>query len=376
MDNYFDIINNFINTKYINNFPIEIHDKIKYLFNDGKKIRPILSLCFGSIENGNDYGNENEIILNLYVSIELIHCLSLIIDDLPEMDNDFERRSKKAFHIKYGNEYTNFFIYYMLNKLFIILNNGLDNGLDKEIIELNIRYARDIMYLFKLNVNNLIDGQYIDMEFNKQLTNISSNSGENSKNHFSIYSSNIDSLYEIIIEVIFSFLEDINIDTNIDNNLTTLEIIDTRIYENIILSLKKTGALFALSTNIGYLLQLWMRKIDYTDTELDKTNSIVDSADVADNIFDIVSVWGYMFGYVFQISDDILDYEKDKEQNKPNICIILGKDNTIILFNNCCQWLRNILKTINEKSLQLWKIFYIDIDTINQIIDIIDKRIL
>jgi geranylgeranyl pyrophosphate synthase len=261
MEKNFDIINNFINTKYINNFPIEIHDKIKYLFNDGKKIRPILSLCFFGIENG----IENEIILNLCISIELIHCLSLIIDDLPEMDNDLERRCKKTFHIKYGNEYTNFFIYYMLNKLFIILNNGLDNGLDKEIFELNIRYARDIMYLFKLNVNNLIDGQYIDMEFNKQLTNISSNSGENSKNHFSIYSSNIDSLYEIVIEVIFSFLEDINIDTNIDTNLSTPEIIDTRIYENIILSLKKTGSLFALSTNIGYLLQLWYRKIDYTD---------------------------------------------------------------------------------------------------------------
>ena len=236
------------------------------------------------------------------------------------------------------------------------------------------------MYLFKVNLNNLIDGQYIDMEFNNKPTNV--NSGENLQNHFSIYSSNIDSLYEIVIEVIFSFLEDINIDIDIDidTNQSAPEIIDTRIYENIILSLKKTGALFALSTNIGYLLQLWMRKIDYT--ELDKTNRVVDIADVADivdiadNIFDIVSVWGYMFGYVFQISDDILDYEKDKEQNKPNICIILGKENTIILFNNCCQWLRNILKIINEKSLQLWKIFNIDIDTINQIINKIEKRIL
>ena len=364
MEKYFDIINNFINTKYINNFPIEIHDKIKYLFNDGKRIRPILSLCFCSIENE----NTSEIILNVSISIELIHCLSLVIDDLPEMDNDFIRREKDAFHIKYGQEYTNFFIYYMLNKLFMILGNGLgDSGCD--INELNIKYARDIMHLFKVNLNNLIDGQYIDMEFNKQITMAQASNT----------CSNIDILYEIVIEVIFSFLEDIDIDMD-PLTQDKQEMLDRKIYENIILNLKKTGTLFALSTNIGYLLQLWNRKIDRHSTinsnsgAGDSVNGIV--VDSIDNIFDIVAIWGYMFGYIFQISDDILDYEKDKDENKPNICVILGKENTIILFNNCCNWLRNLLKTINENSLRCWETFYIDIETINKLIDKIENRIL
>lgn len=380
MEKYFDIINNFINTKYINNFPIEIHDKIKYLFNDGKRIRPILSLCFCSIENE----NASEIILNISISIELIHCLSLVIDDLPEMDNDFIRREKDAFHIKYGKEYTNFFIYYMLNKLFMILGDGLGDGLDDgldnglgdpgyNINELNIKYARDIMHLFKVNLNNLIDGQYIDMEFNKQITMAQASNT----------CSNIDILYEIVIEVIFSFLEDMDIDMHIDMDPLTQdkqEMLDRKIYENIILNLKKTGTLFALSTNTGYLLQLWNRKIDRHSTinsnsgAGDSVNGIV--VDSIDNIFDIVVIWGYMFGYIFQISDDILDYEKDKGENKPNICIILGKENTIILFNNCCNWVRNLLKTITENSLRCWGTFYIDIETINQLIYKIEHRIL
>ena len=398
MEKYFNIINNFINTKYINNFPIEIHEKIKYLFNDGKRIRPILSLCFCSIENE----NPSEIILNLCISIEIIHCLSLVIDDLPEMDNDFIRRGKDAFHIKYGQEYTNFFIYYILNKLFMILNNGLDDGLGNglngglgdglggsgcNINELNIKYARDIMHLFKVNLNNLIDGQYIDMEFNKQIT----------ETQASNTCCNIDILYEIVIEVIFSFLEDIDIDMDIELLVQDKQnILDRKIYENIILNLKKTGTLFALSINIGYLLQLWNRKIDRHSSKNKYTNivgtiSIEDSVagdsvagdsvngiavDSIDNIFDIVAIWGYMFGYIFQISDDILDYEKDKGENKPNICVILGKENTIILFNHCCNWLRNLLKTINENSLRCWKTFFIDIETINQLIYKIENRIL
>ena len=382
MEKNFDIINNFINTKYINNFPIEIHDKIKYLFNDGKRIRPILSLCFCSIENE----NASEIILNLCISIELIHCLSLVIDDLPEMDNDFIRRGKETFHRKYGNEYTNFFIYYMLNKLFMILNNGLDDNFSNrmsDINELNINYARDIIHLFKVNLNNLIDGQYIDMESNKQITTAQGS------NNFGNTCCNIDILYEIVIEVIFSFLEDMDIDLDMDP--LTQEMLDRKIYENIILNLKKTGTLFALSTNIGYLLQLWNRKIDRHSSKINSNNSVGDSVagdsiagdcvngiavDSIDNIFDIVAIWGYMFGYIFQISDDILDYEKDKGENKPNICVILGKENTIILFNNCCNWVRNLLKTINENSLRCWVTFYIDMETINQLIDKIQNRIL
>jgi len=68
MEIYSNILNDFINTTYINNFPIDLQDKIKYLFNDGKKIRPILCLCFSGIskfDNNIENNIENNILINL-----------------------------------------------------------------------------------------------------------------------------------------------------------------------------------------------------------------------------------------------------------------------------------------------------------------------
>ena len=58
--------------------------------------------------------------------IELVHNLSLIIDDLPEMDDELERRGKPCFHIIYGIQKTNFFLYYMFSKLSSNITNFLE----------------------------------------------------------------------------------------------------------------------------------------------------------------------------------------------------------------------------------------------------------
>ena len=113
MDLYFNEIENFIMNKYIKEFPEEIQDKVIYLLQDGKRLRPILSLIFSCCENCID--SKRNIIYIITSLIEVIHCLSLVLDDLPEMDNDSYRRGKEAFHIKYGADFTNFFIYYMFN---------------------------------------------------------------------------------------------------------------------------------------------------------------------------------------------------------------------------------------------------------------------
>jgi geranylgeranyl pyrophosphate synthase len=446
MEQYHKIINNFIDNTYINEFPPELHDKLKYLFDDGKRIRPILCLIFTNINKlegegegelkrewkGKEKGEEyiNNIILTLCVSIELMHCLSLVIDDLPEIDNDDTRRGKPAFHIKYGREYTNFFIYYVLNKLFTILNNTLYNdsmfqngNLLQNDIDINIKYVNDILYLFKFNLNNLIDGQYLDLLIDNRAINML-NASNTAKVNNRIYPNlnNISDLYDIIIQIIFYLIDDMEIDIADD-------IFYEHIFANTILNIKKTGTLFALSNSVGYILQLYTNKINYIGKEIIKHtkgnlntiqfvrdfNTFSSDSDISNDtdtnttptptptptpnptpnpinnstnantrlqfnnnvlsIFNIVAVWGYILGYMFQISDDILDYESDMERNKPNICIIMGKDNTIVFFNNGCKWLKNVIKIINENSIEIWKNFNIDIDTITQIIDKIHSRI-
>ena len=64
----------------------------------GKRLRPIFVLEISKIF-GVDYNNAKRVAS----SIELIHCYSLVHDDLPAMDNDFTRRGNPTCHIKYDD---------------------------------------------------------------------------------------------------------------------------------------------------------------------------------------------------------------------------------------------------------------------------------
>ena len=449
MELYYNRITDFINTQYITEYPINIHNKLLYILNDGKKIRSILYLCFASLEEHTsscldttpDYINishnvsldtiQTNIIMYLCVSIELIHCVSLIIDDLPELDNDNIRRGKQSFHIKYGIEYTHFFIYYILNKIFIILNNKLDtlinsikqiNNCDNNTCDNNTyiniykQYTKYIIDIFKFNINNLIDGQYLDLEYTKlTLTNTQT-----------INSKNNNTLYNIIIKIIYKCLDTSESSDASDTSDTSDTSESSEIYKNILLNLKKTGTLFALTSSISYIGNLFFNNINninnllkiiqymqkskiihtqpdtqpvtqpdtqpdtqtqtntnnsdsdsdsYSDSYSDNNNNI-DNIDNIDNIVIYVEIWGYILGYIFQISDDILDCDADKCNNKPNICNILGINKSIILFNNCCKWLENNIIIINNKTNDILKSnTHINIKTIMHIIDTIKKRV-
>lgn len=76
----------------------EVMQAMEYsLLSPGKRIRPILAIEFCKMCGG-DYENFYEIVC----CIELIHCFSLIHDDLPCMDDDDFRRGKPSCHKKFG----------------------------------------------------------------------------------------------------------------------------------------------------------------------------------------------------------------------------------------------------------------------------------
>jgi geranylgeranyl diphosphate synthase type II len=65
----------------------------------GKRIRPILCLAACEMFGGND-----SIAMPTAVSLEMIHTMSLIHDDLPSMDNDDLRRGKPTNHVLFGED--------------------------------------------------------------------------------------------------------------------------------------------------------------------------------------------------------------------------------------------------------------------------------
>jgi geranylgeranyl diphosphate synthase, type II len=63
----------------------------------GKRIRPILALCVARLLR-----SEGRLSLKGAAAVELLHCASLVIDDLPCMDNSSTRRDGPALHASYG----------------------------------------------------------------------------------------------------------------------------------------------------------------------------------------------------------------------------------------------------------------------------------
>jgi geranylgeranyl diphosphate synthase type II len=75
-----------------------LHQAVCYsVLDGGKRFRPILTLTVGAL-----FGAKRTVLLPFACAIELIHCYSLIHDDLPALDNDDLRRGKPSCHKRFG----------------------------------------------------------------------------------------------------------------------------------------------------------------------------------------------------------------------------------------------------------------------------------
>ena len=392
MQYYFTEIENYIMKTQILEYPEDIQDKVIYSLQDGKRLRPILCIIFSGLENNNleslekykekklfhsieiniSNDEKKKIIYSVAAFIEHIHCLSLILDDLPEMDNDSMRRGKQSFHSKYNIDYTNFFIYYMFNSLSLSINSILDTYIDininsnlnpknSSILNNNIKFANKIKKLLSVNLNMLLDGQFNDLErqdLDKPPSKIiqentvefsKSNESNNEENSIDSISTIVPSNFKDEINIILNFLISVVFEEKTE--------ISESIINNIELNMKKTSSLFNLSICSGFLLQIWLKKYNLESYNI---------------IYEKLKIWSNILGYMFQISDDILDEDEDNAKGNPNICNVIGKENTSILLRNGCKWLIDSITKINLDCNS--KIFF-NLYAIKEIIDKILKRI-
>ncbi len=80
--------------------PKVLDEAMRYsMFSAGKRVRPVLAIVaaqhFG--------GHENDP-LDFACAIEMVHTASLILDDLPSMDNAAIRRRRKTLHVAFGED--------------------------------------------------------------------------------------------------------------------------------------------------------------------------------------------------------------------------------------------------------------------------------
>src|SRR3989338_8211649 len=136
--------------------PKELWDAIRYsLLDGGKRIRSIL--CLASYETVSPDKTHLDDCLTVCTSIELIHAMSLIHDDLPSMDNDDLRRGRPSCHKVFGEANAILTGDGMLTLAFQLIIENTNKINDKEKLEV-------INILAKAFTFGLVPGQMLDLE--------------------------------------------------------------------------------------------------------------------------------------------------------------------------------------------------------------------
>ena len=266
---YKEIVAEYVKDKKGNNLDI-----LNNLLLKGKNIRPLIFLNVVALKNKlRNIKNE------LVVAIELLHCASLVIDDLPCMDNDSIRRGEPTTHIKYGVSKAQLIANRLIIDALNIIFKTCDNTCKNIVIN---------------QLKNATLGQYYD-----------------------IYNFEINNCDFIINEISFKI------------NL-------------------KTAPFF----NVAFILAAFCLK--------DESN-MKNNSDYYKPFIDV----GNCFSSMFQICDDIEDYEKDKAKNhNMNHCIILGHKRTVELYKKSKN---EFLEGIKDLNLQC--------EYFSEIVDLLDNKV-
>ena len=128
----------------------------------GKRIRPILFLLvtqdlgFTTIHQG---------IIDIACAIEIIHNASLIIDDMPCMDNTMTRRNHQAIHSKFGENIAILAAVALLSKAFTIIATARK-------LSYNIRNKIIIELSNAIGLQGLVKGQFKDITEEQKISKI------------------------------------------------------------------------------------------------------------------------------------------------------------------------------------------------------------
>jgi len=164
---YFNFVKNDFENYYDTLKDSKIKEIIKYSLEDGKCIRSFLIKHIMR-----ELSNNKIDIWEPIIAIELIHGASLIIDDLPCMDNDEYRRNKLSTFKKFGEREAILVSFYAISQAFLLVFNGLEKLTNVELK--NNFNDTDKLSLVRKIINewseligkNLIVGQMLDLKEN------------------------------------------------------------------------------------------------------------------------------------------------------------------------------------------------------------------
>jgi geranylgeranyl diphosphate synthase type II len=162
---YTEEIKPYLNKYYETLNKSELRNLIEYSTNDGKCIRGfIVKHIIETLTSSDDI---KEIPWQPIVGVELIHSASIIIDDLPSMDNETYRRNKLSTFNSFGINQTILSSYFIISETIKNIIDGIYqnkiNYNDKDNDSLCI--IKTIVFEFcELLGKNLVIGQFLDLK--------------------------------------------------------------------------------------------------------------------------------------------------------------------------------------------------------------------
>lgn len=117
----------------------------------GKRIRPLLTIMAGW-----ESGSRTLAALDAGCALEMVHAASLILDDMPAMDDAPERRGQAATHVRFGEDVA------MLSAI-ALLNQAYATVAGMESVDAATRCALIAILSRAVGLHGLAGGQYADL---------------------------------------------------------------------------------------------------------------------------------------------------------------------------------------------------------------------
>jgi geranylgeranyl diphosphate synthase type II len=134
-----------------------LQESINYtLYSGGKRVRPLFCFIAGEL-----FEVPRERLISLACALEMIHTASLIMDDLPHMDDAKIRRGKPANHLIYGQDVAALASIGLLTRAYEVVLNDPEVPEDKKA-----RVVRKLANV--VGVNGMVGGQFVDLKFSNK----------------------------------------------------------------------------------------------------------------------------------------------------------------------------------------------------------------
>lgn len=152
------ILDNFLSNE-INNEKMQ--DIINWSLKGGKRLRSMIVIDITNTLN--KINNSNIDNSKASISCEFLHTASLIIDDLPCMDNDNYRRGIETVHYKYGSDNAYFISGFMVSQVLKLLKENIDDMKKTFNLDYVNKIQEKLLNNYVMNYNIAILGQYVDI---------------------------------------------------------------------------------------------------------------------------------------------------------------------------------------------------------------------